>query len=159
MLIVFFGTYGSRIYSGWRESRLLKRAATMLEQKNYSAANRSAREVLEHHRDSLQAFYILSEATEKENSEETVSWRAQIARLQPDNIDSQLNLASAALRFGQIDLARKTFERVAPRAQELPAFPVVAGWLARSEGNLTEQEQQFAIALNKDPRNDLYKFN
>src|SRR6266571_956647 len=159
LLIALFGTYSSKLYGGWHESRLLKRATAMLEKKDLVAANRFAREVLERHRDSLPAFYILADATEKQNSEETVSWRAQIARLQPDNIDSQLNLASAALRFGQIDLARKTLERVAPRAQDLAAFHVVAGWLARAEGNLAEQEQQFAIAVNKDPQNDLYKFN
>src|SRR2546421_2107067 len=159
LLIVVVGTYGSKLYSGWHESRLLKRATAMLQKNDFAAANRLAREVLQRQRDSLPAFYILAEATEKQSSEETVSWRAQIARLEPDNIDSQLNLASAALRFGQIDLARKTLERVAPRAQNLAAFYVVAGWLARSEGNLAEQEQQFAIALNKDPRNDLYKFN
>src|SRR5437588_1240959 len=159
LLIILFGTYGSKLYLGWHESRLLKRATAMLEKNDFVTANRLARQVLARDGDSLPAFYILSESIEKENSEETVSWRAQIARLQPDNIDSQLNLASAALRFGQIDLARKTLERVAPRAQNLAAFYVVAGWLARAEGNLAEQEQQFAIALNKDPRNDLYKFN
>ena len=159
LLIVVFGTYGSKLYTGWHESRLLKRATAMLEEKDFVAANRLARQVLERQGDSLPAFYILAEATEKQNSEETVSWRAQIARLQPDNIDSQLNLASAALRFGQIDLARKTLERVTPRAQDLAAFHIVAGWLARAEGNLAEQEQQFAIAVNKDPKNDLYKFN
>src|SRR6266567_9469384 len=157
--IAVFGTYGSKLYTGWHESRLLKRATAMLEKKDFVAANRLARQVLEHRRDSLPAFYILAEATEKQNSEQTVSWRAQVARLQPDNIDSQLNLASAALRFGQIDLARKTLERVAPRTQDLAAFHVVAGWLARAEGNLAEQEQQFAIALKQDPKNDLYKFN
>src|SRR2546425_2218552 len=159
LLIIVFGTYGSKLYLGWHESRLLKRAGAMLEENDFVTANRLAREVLARHRDSLPAFYILAEATEKQNSEETVSWRAQIARLQPDNIDSQLNLASAALRFGQIDLARKTLERVAPRAQDLAAFHIVAGWLARAEGNLAEQEQQFAIAVKKDPQNDLYKFN
>ena len=159
LLIIVFGTYGSKLYGGWRESRLLKRANAMLDNKDFATANRLARQVLERHRDSLPAFYILAEASEKENSEETVSWRAQIARLQPDNIDTQLNLASAALRFGQIDLARKTLERVAPRAQDQAAFHVVAGWLARAEGNLAEQEQQFDIAVNKDPKNDLYKFN
>src|SRR5256712_3512786 len=159
LLLVLFGTYGSKLYTGWHESRLLKRATAMLEKKDFVAANQLARQVLEHRRDSLPAFYILAEATEKQNSEQTVSWRAQVARLQPDNIDSQLNLASAALRFGQIDLARKTLERVAPRAQDLAAFHVVAGWLARAEGNLAEQEQQFDIAVNKDPKNDLYKFN
>ena len=159
LLIIVFGTYGSKLYGSWRESRLLKRASAMLDQKDFATANRLAHQVLEHHRDSLPAFYILAEASEKQNSEETVSWRAQIARLQPDNIDTQLNLASAALRFGQIDLARKTLERVAPRAQDQAQFHVVAGWLARAEGNLAEQEQQFDIAVNKDPKNDLYKFN
>src|SRR6184192_3726466 len=159
LLLVLFGTYGSKLYTGWHESRLLKRATAMLEKKDFVAADRFARRVLERDRDSLPAFFILAEATEKQNSEETVSWRAQIARLQPDNIDSQLNLASAALRFGQIDLARKTLERIAPRAQDEAAFHIVAGWLARAEGNLAEQEQQFDIAVNKDPKNDLYKFN
>jgi Tfp pilus assembly protein PilF len=159
LLIVFFGTYGSKLYSNWSESRLLKRAAAMLEKNDFAGANRSARQVLAHDRDSLPAFYILAEATEKQNSEETVSWRAQIARLQPENIDSQLNLASAALRFGQIDLARKTLERVAPRAQDVAAFHVVAGWLARAVGNLDEQEQQFAVAVKIDPKNDVSKFN
>jgi thioredoxin-like negative regulator of GroEL len=159
LFIIVFGTYGSKLYSGWHETRLLKRANAMLDKKDYVEANRLARQVVERHRDSLPAFYILAETTEKQNSEETVSWRAQIARLQPDNIDSQLNLASAALRFGQIDLARKTLERVAPRAQDQAQFHIVAGWLARAEGNLAEQEQQFDIAVNKDPKNDLYKFN
>src|ERR1700731_300765 len=159
LLIIVFGTYGSKLYTGWRESRLLKRASAMLEKNDFVTADKLARQVLEHHQDSLPAFYILAEATEKQNSEETVSWRAQIARLQPDNIDSQLNLASAALRFGQIDLARKTLERVAPRAEDQAAFHVVAGWLARAEGNLAEQEQQFDIAVNKDPKNDMYNFN
>jgi thioredoxin-like negative regulator of GroEL len=159
LLIILFGTYGSKLYSTWRESRLLKRASTLLEQKDFVGANRLAHQVLAMDADSLPAFYVLADATEKQNSEETVSWRAQIARLQPDNIDSQLNLASAALRFGQIDLARKTLERIGPRAQGRAAFHVVAGWLARAEGNLAEQEQQFDIAVRKDPKNDLYQFN
>jgi hypothetical protein len=36
---------------------------------------------------------------------------------------------------------------------------VVAGWLARAEGNFSEQEQQFAAAVKKEPGNDLYQFN
>ena len=159
LLIIVFGTYGSKLYSGWRESRLLKRASALVDSRDYVGANRVAREVLELHHDSLSAFYILADATEKQNSEETVAWRAQIARLQPDNIDAQLNLASAALRFGQIDLARKTLDRIAPRAQDRAAFHVVAGWLARAEGNVGDQEQHFDIAVQKDPKNDLYQFN
>ena len=158
-LIIVFGTYGSRLYSGWRETRLLKRASAMLENKDFAGANRMARQVLQVHQDSIPAFYILAEAAEKQNSEETVSWRAQIARLQPDNIDAQLNLASAALRFGQIDLARKTLRNIGPRAEDRASFHVVAGWLARAEGDSAEQEHHFEIAVEKDPKNDVYQFN
>src|SRR5437868_10194260 len=80
LLIIIFGTYGSKLYSGWHESRLLKRASAMLEKKDFVTANRLARQIIDRHQDSLAAFYILAEATEKQNSEETVSWRAQIAR-------------------------------------------------------------------------------
>lgn len=158
-LIIIFGTYGSKLYSGWRESRLLKHASALLQNKDYVGATRAARDVLAVDRDSLQAFYILADATEKQNSEETVSWRAQIAREQPDNIDAQLNLASAALRFGQIDLARKTLDKIASRAQDRAPFHVVAGWLSRAEGNTAEQEHHFDIAVQKEPKNDLYQFN
>src|SRR5256885_14842676 len=97
LLIIVFGTYGSKLYSSWHESRLLKRASTALEKKDFMTANRLARQVLEHHRDSLPAFYILAEATEKQNSDETVSWRAQNAGLHADHIDRQRNPSSAAL--------------------------------------------------------------
>ena len=158
-LTVIFFSYGSKLYTGWREAHLLRRATYMLEKKDFKAANQAARQVLELHRDSLPAFYILAEASEKQNLEETVSWRAQIARLLPDNIDSQLNLASAALRFGQIDLARKTLQNMTPSARDEAAYHVVAGWLARAEGNFAEQEEQFAAAVKKEPANDLYQFN
>src|SRR6266487_1882578 len=94
--------------------------------------------------DSLPAYYILAEAAEKQNLEEAVSWRAQIARLLPRGPDSQLNLASAALRFGKLDLARKALGQVASTDRDSAAFHVVAGWLARAEGNFAAQQEQFA---------------
>jgi Tfp pilus assembly protein PilF len=109
--------------------------------------------------DSLPAYYILAEAAEKQNLEEAVSWRAQIARLLPRDPDSQLNLVSAALRFGKLDLARKALGQVASTDRDSAAFHVVAGWLARAEGNFAEQQEQFAAAVKKEPGNDLYQFN
>ena len=88
-----------------------------------------------------------------------MAWRAQIARLQPQDLDSQLNLASAALRFGQLDTARKALENVAPADRDRAAYHVVAGWLARAQGSDAEVEQHFAAAVSKEPGNDLYQFN
>jgi len=156
--IVFFN-YGSNVYSKWHERRLLHRAASMLQQEKFKQAAQTAREAVKLDPDSLAAYYVLAEAAEKQNLEETVSWRVQIARLLPNDPDSQLNLASAALRFGQLDVARKALDRVSPADRNRAAFHVVAGWLARAEGNFAEQEEQFAAAVKKEPRNDLYQFN
>jgi Tfp pilus assembly protein PilF len=159
VLDVLFLHYSSRLYRDWHEGRLLRGAASMLQEEKFSRAAQRAREVVNVDPDSLPALHILAEATEKQNLEETVLWRAQIARLLPNNLDSQLNLASAALRFGQLDLARKALDRVSPNDRNRAAFHVVAGWLARAEGNFAEQEEQFAAAVKKEPSNDLYQFN
>ncbi len=76
-------TYGPEAYGGWREKRLLRRASEMLAQQDFDGAARAAREILQSRPDSLSAFYILAEASEKQNRPETVAWRAQIARLEP----------------------------------------------------------------------------
>ncbi|MEP7014173.1 MAG: hypothetical protein ABI925_01915 [Verrucomicrobiota bacterium] len=156
---VLLFNYGSKFYSGWRERNLLKRASALLEQHNLPRAAEAAREVLQLHPDSLPAFYVLADAAEKRNLEEAVSWRAQIARLLPHDLDSQLNLASAALRFGHLDTARKALNYVEPDDRDRARFHIVAGWLAQTEGNVAEQERQFAAAVKQEPENDLYQFN
>ena len=159
LLGIAFFSYGSKLYRDWHQSRLLHRAASMLQEERFIEAARTAREVMKLDPDSLPAYYILAEAAEKQNLEEAVSWRAQIARLPPRDPDSQLNLASAALRFGKLDLARKALGQVASSDRDRAAFHVVAGWLARAEGNFAEQQEQFAAAVKKEPGNDLYQFN
>ena len=151
--------YGSKFYSGWRERNLLKRAGSLLHEGKFSQAAQVAHEVLQRRPDVLPAFYILAETAEKRNLEEAVSWRAQIARLLPNDLDSQLNLASAALRFGHLDTAREALNNVEPRDRDQSRFHVVAGWLAQGEGNIAEQERQFAAAVHGEPGNDLYQFN
>ena len=159
LLAIVFYNYGSGVYSEWHERRLLHQAGSMLQQEKFARAAQIAQEVVKLDPNSLPAYYVLAEAAEKQNLEVSVSWRAQIARLLPKDPDSHLNLASAALRFGQLDVARKGLEQVSASDRNRAAFHVVAGWLARAEGNFAEQEDQFAAAVKKEPGNDLYQFN
>jgi thioredoxin-like negative regulator of GroEL len=159
LLGALFVNYGSKLYENWRQTHLLHHAASMLQEGRLSEAMHTAREFLAQHPDSLPALDILAEAAEKQNLEEAISWREQIARLLPKDPDSQLNFVSAALRFGKLDLARKALDQVPANDRDRAAYHVVAGWLARAEGNFAEQEQQFAAAVNKEPSNELYQFN
>lgn len=151
--------YAPRAYRTWRESRLMRTATAALDQGNYETAIESARAALQVHPQSLAAFQVLAEATEKENREETVTWRAQIARLLPNRLDSELNLASAALRFNQLDVARHALENVPSQERDSAPYHVVAGWLSRAEGNERDVEEHFAAAVKREPANDLYQFN
>jgi hypothetical protein len=152
-------TSGPEAYRGWRESSLLKRAVSLMAKEDYDGASRAAREILQIDHESLAAFHILAEASEKQNRPETVAWRAQIARLEPGNLDSQLNLASAALRFGRLDTARKALEMVPPAQRDRAPYHVVAGWLARAQGNDADVEMHFAAAVDQKTANDLFQFN
>jgi predicted Zn-dependent protease len=142
----------------WHNARLLAEAADQLEHGHLEAADALARKALSVDPNSIEASRILAEATEKENDSETVAWRAQIARLDP-GLHSQLNLASAALRFGQLDVARDALDRVESTDLDKAAYHVVAGWLSRAQGNIAEEERHFAAAVATEPANDVYQFN
>jgi hypothetical protein len=163
VIALLFGTlfwgYTSRLYDDWQQTRLLRRATALLQQGKLTKAAQTAQELLGRRPDFVPALDVLAQASEKQNLKAAVSWREQIARLRPHDLDSQLNLASDALRFGKLDLARGALDRVPPAERDMAAYHVVAGWLAHAEGNLAEQEEQFAAAVKKEPTNDLYQFN
>ncbi len=145
-------------WTRWNKARLLTSAANELEQHKLAEAEAIARKALALDPNSLVATRILAESTEKQNRAETVAWRAQIARLDP-GLESQLNLASAALRFGQLDVARDALARVTPEDHDKAPYHVVAGWLSRAQGNIAEEERHFAAAVAQEPTNDVYQFN
>ena len=145
-------------WNRWHQARLLTEAQDRLDRNDLNEAEVRARQALAIDPKSLVAVRILAETTEKQNRPETVIWRAQLARLDP-RLESELNLASAALRFGQFDVARAALERVAPEDREKAAYHIVAGWLSRAQGNVAEEERHFAAAVAQEPTNDVYQFN
>ncbi len=145
-------------WSRWHKTRLLTTATDRLKHQQFADAESLARKALAIDPNSLAATRLLAESTEKQNRAETVAWRAQIARLNP-GLDSELNLASAALRFGQLDIARDALARVPPEDHDKAPYHVVAGWLSRAQGNIAEEERHFAAAVAQEPQNDVYQFN
>ena len=73
-------TYGPHAYNSWRESRLLKRASALLEKQQLDKATATAQKILGFHPDSLAAFQILADATEKQNRPETLVAGARKSR-------------------------------------------------------------------------------
>ncbi|MDQ3198998.1 MAG: hypothetical protein M3Q46_07395 [Verrucomicrobiota bacterium] len=142
----------------WHKTRLLAEASGRLAHHDLAEAESLARQVISIDSNSLVASRLLAETTEQQNRAETVGWRAQIARLEP-SFDNELNLASAALRFGQLDVAREALSRIGRDERDRAAYHVVAGWLSRAQGNVADEERHFAAAVAMEPGNDTYQFN
>lgn len=145
-------------WNRWREARLLRQANEFLQKGDATAAEQAGRNALALDGNSVSASRVLAEATERQNRAETVAWRAQVARLAP-SLESQLNLASAALRFAQLDVTRAALDQVPPADRDKAAYQVVAGWLSRAQGNAAEEERHFAAAVAREPKNNTYQFN
>ncbi len=157
-LLVLALIFGPRLARSWQEARAVKRARTSLAAAKFDDAVANAQHALQFDPDSVPALQILADATEKQNKPDTIAWRAQLARVQKSS-ESQLNLASAALRFGQLDVARRALDAVPQHDRASAAYHVVAGWLARAQGDDAGVERHFAAAVKKEPGNALYQFN
>ncbi len=147
-----------RGWNRWHKTRLLAEATDRLKNHELDAAEILSRKVLSIDPNSVVAARLLAETMEQQNRAETVAWRAQIARLDP-GLENELNLASAALRFGQLDIAREALGRIETQDRDKAAYHVVAGWLSRAQGNIADEERHFAAAVAKEPGNDVYQFN
>src|SRR5260370_26670600 len=109
LLGVVLFIYGSGVYDDWRQSHLLRRATALLQEGKLSKAAQTAQEGLARHPDSLPSLHVLAAAAEKQNLEEAVRCREQIARSLPTDLDSQLNFASTVIRFVKMHLACESF--------------------------------------------------
>src|SRR5690242_21203017 len=78
LLSTFLFSYGSHLYTSWRQKRLLDRATGLLHQGKFTKATQTAQELLARRPGSLPALYVLAEASEQQNLEDAVSWRQQI---------------------------------------------------------------------------------
>src|SRR2546423_9221449 len=56
VLGIMIFSYGSKLYAGWRERRLLLHATTLLQTQDYTGARTAAEKVLQIHPDSMPAF-------------------------------------------------------------------------------------------------------
>src|SRR6266567_677766 len=111
-LLVF--TIGPKLANSWQESRWHRQAEANLKQGNFNGANDAAQQALQINHDSLPAYQILAEATEKQNRAETVVWRAEIARWRPRRAMKQARSAISP-QLWQRNRATKPINTTSPR--------------------------------------------
>jgi predicted Zn-dependent protease len=152
LVAILLGT-GHRGYSAWRKHHLSAQAQDFLTRKDYASAVLVARRVLQLDPKNVAACRIMAETAELAGKLEALSWREQVVALEPDVALNRIALASTALRFSQIELARKNLNAIATTGRANIKYHQIAAALALAEKKLTLAETEYAVALQLEPGN------
>jgi len=155
--ILALGSY--RGYGVWRKRHLSQQAEDFYAHKDYQSAVLVARHLLQLDPKSVAACRIMAEIAELARKREAISWREQLVALEPGVAVNKIALASAAVRFGQLDLARKTLDAVDPTDRANVKYHQLSGALAIAEKKSALAESEFIAALQLDPGNTQFALN
>ncbi len=153
VLIGVLVVVGGRYYPRWQQQRLLGQAREFLAEKDYASASFAVQQALVHGDRNLEAVRLMVEITEAAGSVEALAWRRRIVELQPDLLESHLDLAAAALAHGKPILA-KEYLRTAPTATQARArHHELSGQAALALEDREQAEESLAEAVRLDPGN------
>ena len=150
---------GYRIYGEWRKDHLSAQAQDFFARKDYASAVLVTRHVLQLDPKNVSACRIMAEIAELAGKHEALSWREQVVALEPDVAANRMALASTALRFSQIELARRNLDAISAAGRANTQYHQIAGALALAEKKTTVAETEFAAALELEPNNPQLALN
>jgi predicted Zn-dependent protease len=159
VLITLVGFGGYRGYGAWRKHHLSEQAQDFFGKKDYQSAVLVARHVLQLDPKNVTAARIMAETAELAGKTEAVSWREQVVALEPNVAANRIALASTAVRFGQLELARKTLDAVDAAGRANVEYHQLAGTLAIAAKKTDIAETEFAAALALEPANQQFTLN
>ena len=154
---IAFGGY--RGYGVWRKSHLSKQSQDFFARGDYQSAVLVARRLLQRDPNNLPACRVMADTGELAGRSEALTWRERIVALEPNVPGNKVALAAAAMRFGQIGLARKVLDAIKTEANGSVKYHQLAGAIAVSDKNSTLAETHFANALQLEPNNQQLALN
>ena len=151
MAALAFGGY--RGYGAWQKRHLAQQTQDFFARSDYQSAVLVARHLLQLDPNSVAACRVMADTAEIAGRREALSWRERVVALEPALPENKVALAATALRFGQLDLARKMLDAVSPEARSNVKYHEIAGAIALAEKKPPVAETEFAAALQLDPSN------
>ena len=135
LAITALGFAGFHFYHKWQPEHLAKKAEALFEKGENLEAAQMAKRALQMNTRNVRANRLLAQITEKLNSPEAVFWRRRVVLVEPESLPDILALSAAALRFGQLTVAKQALTTVKATDQNHVEYQAQAGALAASLGN------------------------
>jgi predicted Zn-dependent protease len=154
---IAFGGY--RGYGVWRKNHLSRQTQDFFARGDYQSAVLVARRLLQRDPNSLAACRVMADTAELADRREALTWRERIMSLEPNLPANKLALAATALKFGQLDFARKLLDAIKADGTGSVKYHQLAGAIAVADKNPALAETEFAAALRLAPNNHQLALN
>ena len=159
VLVTAIGFGGYRGYGVWRKRHLAKQTQNFFARGDYESAVLVARQLLQRDPNSLAASRVMADTAELAGRREALTWRERVVALEPNVPGNKMALAATAMRFGQLDLARKVLDTIKTEALGSVKYHQLAGAIAVADKNPALAEREFATALQLEPNNPQLALN
>ena len=138
-------------YVRWDAKSRIARAEQALSEKDYKRAVLSLRAVLAADPVNADAIRMVARVLDAAASPEAVQWWSRLDSLQPENTDTILAWAAAAMKTGDTPTAERVLKMLAPAGRETAAFHVVSAKIAQSKKETEDAANHWAEAVRIAP--------
>ena len=138
-------------YVRWDAKSRIARAEQALSEKDYKRAVLSLRAVLAADPVNADAIRMVARVLDAAASPEAVQWWSRLDSLQPENSDTILAWAAAAMKTGDTPTAERVLGMLAPARRETAAFHVVSAKIAQSKKETEDAAKHWAEAVRIAP--------
>jgi len=158
-LLGALGFGACRGYGVWRTDHLTRQAQAFASRGEVQSAVLVARRLLVIDGDNVAACRIMAEMAEKSGQREAIAWRQRVVSLEPGKGKNKVELAAAALRFGQARMAEEALSSIPSDSRNNLPFHQTAGAVAILKADPALAERHFVKAQKLEPGNPRHLLN
>lgn len=148
---------GPRVYSHWRQGRLIRQARELLATGEFRKADLCLRQVVQMNNQNTDAFRAMAELAVKANNSVAVALREKVCQMDPNSIPDTYAWAEAALKFGNIPRAKQALAHMKEAGTGGARLHEVEGRIELATGHLGAANVHFSEAVRLDPANGEYQ--
>ena len=145
--------FGDKAYKKSSERKLIREAQGYVSQKDWENASICLQRAFQINPKSIEGSRLLANVLDASGSPNALTWRIQVAELEPDNVTNHFLWAKTAIKANDFKSAQEALAGVGPAWQDTAEYHKISGALAWSLGRSAEAEQHYAEALRLEPNN------
>jgi hypothetical protein len=144
-------------YVRWQEKRLVRRAASALQQGDAPTASLAMRALLQLKPDSIPGARLAAQIAERANDRSALMWRRMAAEAEHHSAEDVLAWARCALQFNELATAKVALSELQGQDRQTAGFHAVAGLLAQAEKQNELAEREWTEAVRLAPQEKAYQ--